>query len=245
MKKIDKNSPIPKYYQLREILREMIENEELKPGEIISGEMELCKFHGISRMTVRKAIQDLVNEGMLYREQGKGTFVSYPKQKKNISQLLSFTEEMKSKGYNVTNRLLYFNKEIPEKKISKIFHMKKGEMIYVIKRIRFAGKEPIALEISYLPEKNFPNLSREESEKNSLYYLFENKYGIKLKYGTQTVEPVILTPYEADLFNVNENMLGLLFKRTTYSDDDTIVEYTKSIYRCDIYKYEAILKRKL
>ena len=87
MQKVSKTSPLPLYYQIKNIIREMIENEELKPGEMLPAERELCEIQKVSRMTVNKAIMDLVNEGIVYREQGKGTFVAIPKEKQQISKL--------------------------------------------------------------------------------------------------------------------------------------------------------------
>ncbi len=97
MKKVSKDNPIPLHYQIKEILQEMIENEVLKPGQSIPTERELCVIQGVSRMTVNKAIMSLVNEGLIYREQGKGTFVAYPKVNREISPLKSFSEQMERK----------------------------------------------------------------------------------------------------------------------------------------------------
>lgn len=246
MKKINKDSPIPKYYQLKEILREMIENEELKPGEAIPTEMELCQYHNVSRMTARKAIQDLVYQGLLYKEQGKGTYVAYPKERRNVFQLLSFTEEMKANGKQVDNQILLFEKKVPNKRESEILEIDNSiNLIYVIKRLRIVDGLPLAIEMAHIPEKVVPGLARKDIEEHSLYGLIEKKYGIKLSYGKQSIQPVVLTSYEGDLMNINlkDNNLGLLFERITYSEDDEAIEYTKSIYRSDIYKLEYTLKR--
>src|SRR5690606_36647664 len=110
-RRVSKNSPIPLYYQLKEILQEMIDNEELKPGDALPSERELCEILGISRMTVRKAVMDLVNEGIVYREQGKGTFVAKPKSKHLLNKLQGFTEEMEEKGLKVKTQILSFETE--------------------------------------------------------------------------------------------------------------------------------------
>lgn len=117
MRKVLKNNPLPLYYQLKEILMELIDNEELKPGDAIPTERELCEVHGISRMTARKAIVDLSIEGFLYREQGKGTFVAEPKIKQQLSQLQSFTEQMQEKGLSVSTIILSFVIKDATKKI--------------------------------------------------------------------------------------------------------------------------------
>lgn len=250
MRRVDNQSPVPKYYQLGQIIREMIENEELQPGDAIPTEMELCKYHGVSRMTARKAIQNLVHEGLLYREQGKGTFVAYPKERRNVSQLLSFTEEMKAKGKKVTNKIMLFEKNKPSKKIAKILDINPDEdFIFMIKRLRIVSGLPFAIELAHIPEKIVPGLKLEDIEKNSLYDLIENTHGNKLSYGKQSVEPVVLTAYEKEMFEIQDNSLesslGLLFERTTYSEDGEAIEYTRSVYRADIYKLEYTLQRVL
>jgi len=98
MRKVQKENPIPLYYQLKEIILEMIDNMELQAGDPIPPERELCEFHGISRMTARKAIDVLVNEGVVYREQGRGSFVAEPKINQPISKLVGFTEDHMSRG---------------------------------------------------------------------------------------------------------------------------------------------------
>ena len=106
MRKASKGNPLPLYYQIKEIILEMIKNEQLGPGDAIPSERELCAIQGVSRMIVNKAILELVNEGTLYRVQGKGTFVSKPKEYQKLSQLTGFTEEMASKGYNTDTKIL-------------------------------------------------------------------------------------------------------------------------------------------
>lgn len=117
MKIVSKESPIPLHYQIKEILQEMIENEELKSGDAIPTERELCMIQGVSRMTVNKAIMSLVNEGLLYREQGKGTFVAKPKKNKEIAGLKSFSEIMHDKGIKTETKILFFNIKQATKKI--------------------------------------------------------------------------------------------------------------------------------
>src|SRR5690606_6399446 len=108
MRKVDKNSRVPLYYQLKEIIQEMIENEELQPNEPIPTERELCEIHGISRMTVREAIMALVNEGVLYREQGRGTYVAWPKPEVKLSDLRGLTEGMERMGHQVDTDIISF-----------------------------------------------------------------------------------------------------------------------------------------
>lgn len=244
MKKISKQDPLPLYYQLKELLLEMIENEELKPGDPVPPERELCKQHNISRMTARKAVMALANEGLVYREQGRGTFVSTPKINQKISKLQGFTEKMKNKGVRAKTKLLSFKVKKATKDNRKHLALLEGESkVIEIKRLRYVNDEPFSIEIVWLPYDLCPDLTREKLDGFSLYKILEEKYGYKLKYAKQTIEPIMMDEYESDLLNQNKKALALLFRRTTYLENGRIIEYTKAIYRGDKYKYEIRLDR--
>ncbi|MBM7622702.1 GntR family transcriptional regulator [Sporohalobacter salinus] len=245
MKKVSKDNPLPLYHQLKEILRENIDNKVLKPGDPIPTERELVDIHDISRMTARKAIMALVNEGLLYREQGKGTFVAdpEPKMKHELSKLTGFTEEMKEKGMETKTEIISFEFESASNKIRKHLELPNDvEQVIKIKRLRYVEKEPFSLETVWIPYDLASNLTEDILTGNSLYNIFRNKYGYELEQARQTVEPIMLTDYEGGLLGLNANSLALLFRRTTYLKEDRIIEYTKSIYRSDNYKHEVILK---
>ncbi|WP_202710393.1 GntR family transcriptional regulator [Sporosalibacterium faouarense] len=243
MKKINKQSPLPRYYQLKEIIRDMIENEVLKPGDLVPTERELCKYHEISRMTARKAITELVHEGMLFREQGKGTFVAKPKVKQNVSELIGFTEEMEKRGLRVETKLLNFSIKQATKKLINQLQIESSDRVFEIFRLRVVEGEPYALEKAWIPEKYAKGFSEDELRGNSLYHVLEEKYGLELSHGKQTLEPIILTAYESNLLGVPEDMLGLLFERRAFTNDNTPIEFTKSVYRSDRYKFEITLNR--
>ena len=244
MKKISKKDPLPLYYQLKELLLEMIENEELKPGDPVPPERELCKRHNISRMTARKAVMALVNEGVVYREQGRGTFVAIPKINQKISKLQGFTEKMKGKGVSTKTKLLSFKIKQATRDNIRHLDLLEGENVVIeIKRLRYVNEEPFSIEIVWLPYELCSNLTRKKLDGNSLYKIFEGEYNYKLKYAKQTIEPIIMDEYESDLLSQNQQALALLFRRTTYLENDRIIEYTKSIYRGDKYKYEIRLDR--
>lgn len=243
MRKISKDNPIPLHYQLKEILQEMIENEVLKPGESIPTERELCEIQGISRMTVNKAIMSLVNEGLIYREQGKGTFVSIAKVNREISQLKGFTEQMKENGVVSKTRILSFNIIDATKKCKLELKMPVDETkIIEIKRLRFSDEQPVAIEIAWLPYYLFNGMTSEMIEDKSLYEIFREKYGYYPDKAKQTIEPTMLNEYESKLLNQKNSALALIFRRTTYLQNKTPIEYTKAVYRSDNYKYQIILK---
>jgi len=221
----------------------MIENEVLKPGQSIPTERELCEIQGVSRMTVNKAILSLVNEGLIYREQGKGTFVSIVKVNREISQLKGFTEQMLENGVISKTKILSFKVIEATKKYKFELRMPENKnKIIEIKRLRFSAEQPVAIETAWLPYYLFNGMTKDIIEDKSLYEIFREKYGYHPDKAKQTIEPTMLNGYESKLLNQENSALALIFRRTTYLEDETPIEYTKAIYRSDKYKYQIILK---
>ncbi|EKO1912667.1 GntR family transcriptional regulator [Clostridium botulinum] len=243
MKIVSKKNPVPLHFQIKEILQEMIENEELKPGDAVPTERELCEIQGVSRMTVNKAIMSLVNEGLLYREQGKGTFVAKPKENKEIAGLKSFSEVMQDKGLKTETRILFFQIKEATKRIKSVLNLSDdNNKVFEISRLRMSEGEPVAIETVWIPYNLCSDMDRQTIEGKSLYETFKNKYNYFPNKAKQTIEPIILNEDECRLLNQNENALALMFRRTTYIKDEVPIEYTKAIYRSDIYKYELVFQ---
>lgn len=244
MKKISKNSPVPMYYQIKELIIEMIENEELKTGDPIAPERVLCEQYGVSRMTVNKAIGSLVTEGYLYREQGRGTYVAKPKKNYRVTGLSGLTEEMKERrGLKVDTEIISFEEKPPSKTIKSILELNEKEKVYKIIRLRKVENEPYALEVTYLPVSLCPGFNRSRLENKSLYSVLRSEYGLSLEYANQSVEPILIDEYQGKLLELEKNSLALLFIRKTYNTADKPYEVTSSIYRCDKYKFELTLRK--
>lgn len=242
MRKVSKHSPLPLYYQLKEILQEMIDNEELKPGDAAPPERELCEIHGISRMTARRAVMALVNKGVLYREQGKGTFVAEPKPEHQINLLRGFTEEMEAKGLKVRTEILSFQELQPTVSMRKKLKLTSEKTrIVELRRMRYVDEEPFALETAWLNLELAKGFHQQDLVGKSLYDVLRDRYGVKICYATQTIEPIQLDEFEGELFGLKPHSLALLFCRRTYTDQDKVIEYTKCIYRADRHKYEVLL----
>ncbi len=158
---IDKNSPIPIYYQLKQYILKLIETGELQPGDAIPSEREFGERFGISRMTVRQAITNLANERVLYRVKGKGTFVMAPKLEQSLQGLTSFTEDMKARGMKASSKLLSFGIISADENLAKELEIKENDEVYEIKRIRLAEEIPMALERTYISAHIVPTLTEE------------------------------------------------------------------------------------
>ncbi|MDD5551503.1 MAG: GntR family transcriptional regulator, partial [Candidatus Omnitrophica bacterium] len=189
-KKINKRIPIPIYYQLKEIISEKIESGELKTGEKVTSENKLSELYQISRMTVRQAIKELIEEGLLYSEKGKGTFVARPKLKRDLSELTSLTEEMKQSVYRVRTKVLEMEVISASKKVAYKLEIAPGEKVIKIDRLRLIDAQPFFLETSFLPFEICPGLSKDDLNSNSLYSLLEEKYKLILDKANITIEAV-------------------------------------------------------
>ncbi len=237
MQEINKNSPLPLYYQLKESILTAIKNKEFEVGDRLPSERELAEYHNISRMTVKKAVDILVDNGYLNRKQGSGTFISDYQESYSISPLLSFSREMEQKGLSYKSKLLQFSK-IKNDKISKKMNLSSDKELYHIQRLRLIEGKPFLLENTYLSAEKFIGLEKNEIENNSLYKIIKEKYGIKLINAEAEVEAVIFDSQTAKKMQVQEGILGLYFEQFSKNENNNIVEYTSAYYRNDNYKFK-------
>src|SRR5450432_2399049 len=154
MSNIVRKGPVPRYYQLKEIMRERIGTGEWKPGDLIPSERELSEQYGISRMTARQAITELVNEGLFYREQGKGTFVSRHKITQQLIHLTGFTEDISARGQRPGTKVISAAMHVADEVIAEKLHINPGTPIFRLQRLRLADEEPLAIELSQITFKN-------------------------------------------------------------------------------------------
>lgn len=244
MKKVDKTSPIPLYYQLKTLISELIENEVYKPGDALPPEREFCEIHGISRMTVSKTINSLINEGLLYRQRGKGTYVAHSKENCRLSALHSFTEDMHEKGKHAETKILGFKRGAATRKLAKDLKLSdENKDVYKITRLRYCDAEPYALETVYIAAYLCDSLTEQMLDRRSLYDVLENEFHCKIDYAYQTIEPIIVSGYESEVLSVDFNSPALLLERKTFLKNDVPIEVTKAIYRNDRYKFEVKLYR--
>ena len=241
---IDKRRPVPMYYQIMRQLLEKIHDGEYAVDSMLPPERELAETYKVSRMTVRQAIIELVNEGILVRRKGIGTFVAPPKLEQALSKLTSFTEDMAQRGMRAGARVISFEEIIPEPVIQKMLGWGATEKAYECVRLRLADDEPMALETTTLPTWLCPGLSRQDLEDHSLYRLLAERWGARLDYATQSIEPACASPYEASLLHVAVNTPLLLMHRITHDQGGRAIEHVKSLYRGDRYKFIIELRQK-
>ncbi len=242
---IDPDAYVPRYYQLANILRERILDGKLSAHESIPSERELEKIYKVSRTTIRPAIDILVRQGFLYREHGKGTFVSPPKLQKGISELTSFTEDMKQRGIVPGQKILSIGYVKPPENVCAHLELPKAcREVLCVDRIRLGNGAPMGLQTSYYNLPEGQSISREELEAaGSIYALLREKLHLIPTEADETLEATVASAREASLLHVKPGSPLLLSERTTYSQTRRVIEFVKILYRGDRYQYFAKLTR--
>lgn len=239
---LNKQSPIPMYIQIEEQLKQQIQQGDFSIGMAIPSERELTERFGVSRMTVRQSITNLVNDGLLYREKGRGTFVASPKVEQPLNGLTSFTEDMLARGMVPSNEIITFEIRDPEADILADLRMQTGEKVYFIERIRFADEKTMAIERTYLPVARFPDLHRDLLQ-GSLYAMIEHNQQLKISHATQRMEAGMVKKEDAELLQINVPAAILMIERISYLAGDLPFELVRSTYRADRYKFTTDIQR--
>lgn len=239
---VDKQSPLPIYFQLEEAIKIRIENGEWNPGDMIQSEREFAEKHKISRMTVRQAINNLVNDGYLYRKKGKGTFVAMKKFEQKLPVLTSFSEDMKARGMKPSSRLIQFKVVPASNEIAGELQIPVHGPVYEIQRVRLADGIPMSLETTAIPARLIQGLT-EEHAKGSLYEYIEKELSSPIHQAKQVIEASAARQPESDHLGIKKGSPILFIQRTTYLSDGTAIESVRSAYRGDRYKYMIEMNR--
>lgn len=238
--KIDPYSPVPKYLQLRAILLDVIDSTELPVDAPVPSERDLCRRYGLSRMTVRQTVDQLVADGRLYRVPGKGTFVARPKIEMPL-QLVSFTEDMLARGMRPGARDLARRTIGANAHLARVFQVAQGTDIHIIERLRTADGEPMAIERSHLLASLAPDLLDRRLADRSLYGVLEAVYGIVFDAGEQTIEAGNADSTDAGNLDIPRGGAVLLTRRRSFTGG-VCAELTLSTYRADRYRLQTTLE---
>ncbi|SCD46692.1 transcriptional regulator, GntR family [Streptomyces sp. SolWspMP-sol7th] len=231
---------VPKYYHLKRHLQDM--TRTLPPGSPVPPERALAAEFDTSRTTVRQALQELVVEGRLERIQGKGTFVAKPKVSQAL-QLTSYTEDMRAQGLEPTSQLLDIGYVTADERLAGLLDIDSGGRVLRIERLRLASGEPMAIETTHLAAKRFPALRRSLVKYTSLYTALSEVYDVRLAEAEETIETSLATPREASLLGTDVGLPMLLLSRHSVDGRGEPVEWVRSVYRGDRYKFVANLRR--
>jgi GntR family transcriptional regulator len=235
---IDMNSPMPLYHQIKQNILGLIQANVLRTGDALPSERELSESYGVNRMTVRQAITELSNHGVVRRLHGVGTFVT----DQNISTPLvptvtGFSERYRSAGMRPASIVIGLEKIQANPVIAERLHIESKALVIALKRLRLVNDKPLMLETSYLSFAQFPALVNEDFSSQSLYDVLERRYGTHIRETEHTLEPTLLTDTESDYFQMAPGQPAMLVHITAYTDQHQPVEFCKSIIRGDRCRY--------
>jgi GntR family transcriptional regulator len=228
---IDHRSRLPKYLQLKASLLREIRRARLPEGTRLPSEQTLVATVGCSKMTVRQAIAELVREGVVRRDHGRGTFVAAPRAHRRFWTMISFTEEMRSRGVEVENRLLEVRRVRPSATVRAALRLRADEPVLRIRRIRAIHGRPIAYHVSHIPLARCPDLAKADLEADSLYRIVERRYGYRFVRSDRTFRTGTPKPLEARLLGISVLDPVLITEGTTYVDDDVPIDWCHEVYR--------------
>ena len=241
---VNHDSPIPYYVQVKEALRERIEQGEWQPGEQLPGDMEFCEMYDVSRTVIRQALSEMVHEGLVIRRKGRGTYVAEPKIREGLVQeLTGFYQDMSERGHEPTSQVLKQEVVPASPGIATHLEIEPGSPVIEIERLRFVQDEPIVLVTTYLPESLCPDLIDEDLTRQSLYAFLEARYGLLLARGRRIVQAVPANEYEASHLEVTKGSPLILLDSVSYLEDGTPAEFFHALHRGDRSQFEVELVR--
>lgn len=225
---LSRNTFEPLYYQIRENIREKINNNEYPPCSMIPSEAELCEYYGVSRVTVRRAILDLVQEGLLNRGKGKGTFVSESYGLTTVNGVQSFTQELLGLNMRPSAKLLGCKIRTADSALRNALGLSEGEKVATISRLRLVNNEPCMVEVMNFPYKLVPGIETQDLNQ-SIYHLLKNKYQCEVIYAQDIMEPIIIGEYESKLLELTMPSAGLRTNRLGRDANNVPIEYSTHI----------------
>lgn len=234
---VDRDAPLPLYHQLRQALLEPMERGHWKEGDPIPTEREICDTYNVSRITVRRAVSELVREGYLVSQQGKGTFVARPKIQRQLSQLRSFSEEIAATGLRAGSRLLSLRQEPALGDVASALQLEEGLWIWIVERLRLVDDEPTILSTSHLRLAPSVVLTPGQLHGQASLWQILRAQGVTFARSESTIQAVTGNDRESRLLEVTPGSPLLLVESIVYSVDCTPVEYSRMVSRGDRYKY--------
>lgn len=234
---IDKNSPIPIYYQLKEDIKQNIAKGIWKAGQCIDSERELSERYEVSRMTIRQALGELVHEGILIREKGKGTFVCDPKVKQR--DMMSFSETISKSRLSLETRVIDFKRIYTPQDMQDLLPF---DELYLINRLRIVDGIRVANEIVYIP-CDYCGYMDKEVLRGSLYKLIEN-FGYSIEHSESAISAIIMDDYYRELFQTKEQVPLLKIHSKNITNDGRLLFIEESVYRSDKYILEVNIFRR-
>lgn len=235
---LDRRSPIPLYYQLSQQLEEAIRSGVLKPGDRVDTEVEISERYGLSRPTVRQAIQELVSKGLLVRRRGVGTQVVHSQLRRPV-ELTSLYDDLARASHRPQTRVLALTVMPAHRVVAEALNISEGTDVQFLERLRLDDEQPLALMRNWLPH-DLADLDVASLESAGLYALLRQA-GVHMRIANQRIGARAATAAEARLLQVPSRSPVLTMERTSFDDTGRPVEYATHIYRADAYSFETTL----
>lgn len=233
----------PLYTRIREALRSQIIDGTYKSHDRMPSEHALVAHFGVSRVTVRQALGDLEREGLVFKLHGKGTFVAKPKAVQSLMRLEGFGEAMSRRGHETFARVLGHRVLRAGKTIAPRLRLRERDAVMEIRRLRYLDREPISLDVTYVPAALGERLVREDLPRRDIFLILENDYGIALGNADLQIESMVADAELAPLLNVTQGTPVLKIDRLTYAADGRPLDFEYLHYRGDAFQYRMQLER--
>jgi|SRR5579864_633427 len=221
----------PAYQRIQSGILELIRTGELKPGDVVESERELAKIHGVSLMTARHALTELEREGAVVRKRGTGTFVAPPKI--HFNKLMSFTEQMASRGLPEYSKVLSARVIEREAEIAARLLLSPQQSLLKLERLRQGSGEPFALETCYLSAEKYSGLVNAPLQRASLFSILEKQYGLQIAYADEEIDAIAAEARTAQLLSVARGSPLLRIRQVIYSASGFREIYVLGLYRAD------------
>jgi GntR family transcriptional regulator len=241
---IDKTSPVPFYYQLRQLLEQAIASGVLGVDHKIPTEAALCERYDVSRTVVRQALSDLERTGLVSRQKGRGTFVAAPKLSEFVAQTLtSLHEDLSARGERLETTVLRLEVEPVSPHVARMLDLPDSEQIVLLERLRHLRGEPLVLTTAYMPYALCAPILELDMSDRSLFETYERELGYRLHRGTRAIEARAASAEIAEHLGVREGAPLLAFSGVTYIEDGRAIEYFVGVHRGDRSRFETELFR--
>jgi len=233
---VDKSSSVPLYIQIRDILHEQIRSGELAPGVQVPSELELVGRYSVSRMTARKALDELVKASMLYRQRGKGTFVTQNVVSYGLSTMLSFSGTLRALGYQVETRVLYQDVILASADVAEKLNLKPGGEVILVRRLRYVDSRPAAIHTSFLDYQVYAPLLKIDLSRESLLESIERACGMRVAYAKDSVQATLVSGEDMGLLEIPRGSPVLDVEGVAFTEFGQPTRLTKAVYRSDLFR---------
>jgi GntR family transcriptional regulator len=236
-------SPVPLYNQIRELLRTRILDGTYTPLSRMPSESELCELFNVSRITIRQALNDLQKEGLIFKIHGKGTFVAKPKTYQNISSLQGLAESLAHQGYEVINQIQSIQYFGAPPKVAERLALSRSDEVAEIKRVRLVNREPVSLEVTYVPALIGRQLAKADLVTRDTFLILENDLGLALGHADLAIDAILAESELTQALNIEQGTPIMRIERLTHTEDGMPLDFEYLYYRGDAFQYRLRIDR--